>query len=418
MAPARPRVSRPAARLLVVGALVATAAACTGSDDTETAPTVVTTTTIAPDPRVDDGVLRIGALIPVGDTLIGTSLDSAARDAVEAINEAGGALGSDVELVVEDEGATAATASAAIGSLVADGVDAIVGPSSSLTALGALDDAVAAGIVTCSPTATAIALDDFPDERLFFRSVPADSLQAEALAELADNTGERRVAVVFVDDAYGRPYAEAVTDALDGRQLTVDSIAIPAGVEDFSSGAVGLVDSGADVAIVVGAAGDAARFLDALGQLDFSGLSTILVNDAARDTVVRPVISALPGDLRDRIVGVAPQITIDSDEDAVPFAPQVVDCVNLLALSAIQADSDSPTAIAQQMPSASAGGSVCDTFADCVADLDAGRQIDYNGPTGNAELNREGQTSRARFDVFQFAADGSDSTVRSVTVRS
>ena len=418
MAIARTRAARSAVRLGVVGALLASAAACTGSADTETASTVVTTTTIAPDPRVDDGVLRIGALIPVGDTLIGTSLDAAARDALEAINQAGGALGRDVQLVVEDEGATAATASAAIGSLVDEGVDAIVGPSSSLTALGALDDAVAAGIVTCSPTATAIALDDFPDDRLFFRSIPADSLQAEALAELADNTGERRIAVVFVDDAYGRPYANAIIEALDERQLTVDSIAIPAGVEDFSSGATGLVVSDADVAIVVGAAGDAARFLDALGQLDFSGLSTILVNDAARDTVVRPVISALPADLRDRIVGVAPQITIDTDEDAVPFAPQVIDCMNLLTLSAIQAGSDSPTAIAQQMPSASAGGSVCATFADCVADIDAGRQIDYNGPTGNAELNREGQTSRARFDVFQFAADGSDSTVRSVTVRS
>ena len=61
-------------------------------------------------------------------------------------------------------------------------VDAVVGPTSSLVALGALGDLMAADVLTCSPTASAQALDDYPDRDLFFRTVPSDSLQAAAIA--------------------------------------------------------------------------------------------------------------------------------------------------------------------------------------------------------------------------------------------
>ena len=39
-----------------------------------------------------------------------------------------------------------------------------------------------AGVVTCSPSATALALDDYPDNKLFFRTVPSDSLEMVAIA--------------------------------------------------------------------------------------------------------------------------------------------------------------------------------------------------------------------------------------------
>ena len=41
---------------------------------------------------------------------------------------------------------------------------------------------VGRGLVACSPTAAAMALDDFPDRGLFVRTIPSDSLQAAAIA--------------------------------------------------------------------------------------------------------------------------------------------------------------------------------------------------------------------------------------------
>ena len=395
------------------------AVGCTTPETSTPESTVAPTTTEAPTPREIDDVLRIGALLPGGDTFVGASLESSVLDAEEAINEAGGVFGTDIVVTVRDEGTTTATASAAIASLLGDGVDAIIGPSSSLTTLGALDDAVAAEVVTCSPTATAIALDDFPDDRLFFRTIASDSLQAAALAEVAEDTGERDVAIVYLDDAYGRPYAEAVTEELRSLDLdVVASVPVAVGDDNVTDDIDLVVGSGARVAIVVGAPADAARFLDAIGRSDSRALTDVIVNDSVRDAVVRPVIVTLPTSLRTIITGVAPQITV-RDEDGVsgpPFEPQVTDCMNLIALAAMEAEYDLPKLIAQQMPSISSGGSVCTSFAECADELGQNQQIDYRGPTGVTELNREGETAQARFETFEFDDTGVDTVIGTRTV--
>ncbi|WP_158412429.1 ABC transporter substrate-binding protein [Ilumatobacter nonamiensis] len=400
-------------------------AACTGGDDATPPPSVVTTTTEVIPPRVNDDVLKIGALIPAGNTVVAEFLTVALEDAIDRVNDAGGVLGSDVEVFIEDEGATAATASQAIEELIADGVDAIIGPTSSNTAIGALDTAVADGIVTCSATATSIALDDYPDEGLFFRSIATDSLQANAIAQQAQATGASNVAIVHVDDAYGRPYADAVEDALS--PIAVETIPLAVDDDDLSDDIDDLVAASPQAAIILGSGDDIATVLGEMARRDDVTVQTIIVNDDARRTATRPVISVLPEALRSRVVVVAPQVELrtaaaveaptstsaeDSDEDAPivdpPFGPQVTDCVNLLALSAIQGQSDSPSVIAGQMSSVSDGGDVCSDFQSCTDRLAAGAEIDYAGPLGITVLDRNGDPSRAFFDIIRFDDDGSD----------
>ena len=43
-----------------------------------------------------------------------------------------------------------------------------------MIALGTLDDIVSSGTLSCSPTASALALDEFPDDGLFFRTGPSE----------------------------------------------------------------------------------------------------------------------------------------------------------------------------------------------------------------------------------------------------
>ena len=45
---------------------------------------------------------------------------------------------------------------------------------------------------------------------LTVRASSSDSLQAAAIAGATDQTGAQRVTIVYVDDSYGRPFAEAV----------------------------------------------------------------------------------------------------------------------------------------------------------------------------------------------------------------
>ncbi len=185
--------------------------ACSGSDDTRVDETVVdTTTTTQPARAGSDGRLVIGALLPLTDTLLGEPMVAAVEAAVDRINDAGGVLDLQVRLTVADEGSSTASATAAIQTLLDRDVDAVIGPASSLIALSTLDELVSAGKVVCSPTASALALDGFPDDDLFFRTVPSDSLQARAIAGTADQTGAQRVTIAYVDDSYGRPFADAV----------------------------------------------------------------------------------------------------------------------------------------------------------------------------------------------------------------
>ena len=403
---------------MTVIAAVAFITACTGGGGSEPSATVATTTTEAATPRLNDGVLTIGALIPSGDTGIDTALRASFENAIDTINEVGGVLGNDVEHVIIDEGQSAASASQAIEDLVEAGVDAIMGPASSNTTLGALDVAVSNGIVTCSPTATSIALDGFPDDGLFFRSIATDSLQAIAIAEEAQATGAGTVAIVHVDDAYGRPYADAVDDAL-GDDIAVETIAIPVDDDDLTDELDLLVEFSPQVLISVGNGEDTASLLQAMGERDDLSVPRIFVNDAARSAASRPVIAGLSSTIRNPVLVIAPQIVLRDSAvtaDDVPFGPQVTDCVNLIALSAIQGNSDSPEMIAGQMSSVSDGGPVCRDFASCALRLADEQEIDYDGPTGITDLGRDGDPSRAFFDLFRFASTGSDIFVRSIAV--
>ena len=133
---------------------------------------------------------------------------AAVEAAIQTINRGGGVLGRAVEHEVVDEGAGTGP-----DELLAADVDAIIGPASSNVALSQLSTIVQPGngVVTCSPMATALALDDFPDNGLFFRTAPSDSLQMAAIARQARITG--------VTSGCVKPAYERITSAVNSSRL-------------------------------------------------------------------------------------------------------------------------------------------------------------------------------------------------------
>ncbi len=409
--------------LVAVIALTAVLDACSSDDDRIVDDTVAeSTTTTVPPTVTSDGRLVIGALLPLTDTLLGEPMAEAVEIAVDRINTAGGVLDQRVRLIVADEGSSTATASASIQTLLDRDVDAIIGPASSLIALSTLDEMVSAGKLVCSPTASALALDGFPDNDLFFRTVPSDSLQARAIAAAADQTGAQRVTIVSVDDAYGRPFADAVAASLANEVIAdVERISFSADDDDLSDEAAMLADSDTQVMVLLADGEDGTRFLEALDDNDTSGLATIVVNDALRNPTAPQRIQGLDPELRAKIVGLAPQA--ESGDPDAPFDPpglfaaNAYDCANLIALAAVRAGSDAPRDIARRFAQISVSGSACDTFAKCVETISSGLEIDYNGPSGVTDLLiRTGDLSRATFDRFVFDESGRDVLQRSVVV--
>jgi hypothetical protein len=139
------------------------------------------------------------------------------------------------------------------------------------------------------------------------------------------------------------------------------------------------------------------------------------VNDALAgvDLSDRP---DLIGDGSRSVVGVAVDSRAGRDEvstylepsatDVPPLSAALIDCFNLLALAADFSGSDVGAEFMPQVIAASRGGSACRTYRECIDIIEAGRNIDYNGPTGTLSLDANGDPSVASFITFGFGADG------------
>jgi branched-chain amino acid transport system substrate-binding protein len=418
--------------MLAVGGLIALAAGC---ESDSAAPAFTPAPTVAPVIHEEDGVLRIGVLIPQdsANADIGDAIGRAVSLAEHQIDDTGGVNGQFIQVLRANESGGGVGVDPAVATLLDAGVDAIVGPASSLDALASLGEIVDAGVVACSPTASAGLLDNFPDKGLFFRTIPSDSLQAVAIADQVNLTGATEATVVYIDDDYGQLFDDAVEAALRGQNIepsqsvtyTPDNIGI-------ASAAKQVADKGNHVVVVIGDATSGQLMVAAIDSAypkDPTGVLSprYVVNDAMR----RPPTSAQPmaASLGARIFGISP-VAFSSNVDFLadlgttadnpsPYAANAYDCVNLIALAALAAGGGvtQPAAIAAQIPSVSASGSPCMTFAECSADLLNASNINYDGPGGRLTIGANGDLTDADFDVFGFDEAGRDysRTIRPAT---
>jgi ABC-type branched-subunit amino acid transport system substrate-binding protein len=75
-----------------------------------------------------------------------------------------------------------------------------------------------------SPSATSSALSTVPDQGLFFRTSPSDSLQAQAIADVIMRGGAQKVFLVARDDTYGQGLEKDLTAALTSNGIPKTSI--------------------------------------------------------------------------------------------------------------------------------------------------------------------------------------------------
>lgn len=421
-APRRP--VRAALACLVAGTVVG---ACS---DSEAPAATLPPTTVAPSTtvRIDDGEFVIGVVAPTSGAAagIGASVRDGVKMAIGLVNESGGVGGRPVRLLERDEGDNPAAAGLAIQDMVELGADAIIGPTSSLNLLATLGSAVDNGLLVCSPTATAMALDDFPDDGLFVRTVPSDSMQAAAIGALVEQTGNERISIVHIDDDYGRGLAAAVDAAITARGSSVVSVTAFSATEASIAAVVDRI--GVDDAEVVVVLADGSSGPAVITAIDDAADDTpsgdgerpeplFVVNDAIR----RPLDQTAPfdADLAGRIIGVSPVTypgddfllalheRVDPDTDG-PFAENAYDCAVAMSLAAEAAGGTTPREIAAMLANVTTSGTQCSTYAECLDDLQAGRNIDYDGPGSSFGLGLDGELTNAYFDRFTFDVSGRD----------
>ena len=199
-------------------------------------------------------MLRIGTLFPAtgAAAYIGPAQAAGAALAIADVNAAGGVGGAPVELLARDSGEAATTTlEASFADLVTGGVDVAIGPSSSLLAARAIPLAVEAGIAVISPAATFPALTAADDDGYFFRTIPAYGHQGLALGQVLSESGPVDVALLYVDDEFGRALAPTLAAGLEEHGSTLAlSEGIPPGTGDLSIVLGQLTDAAPDVVVL------------------------------------------------------------------------------------------------------------------------------------------------------------------------
>jgi branched-chain amino acid transport system substrate-binding protein len=373
-----------------------------------------------------DGQLKIGVLLPssgAGDT-IGEPMIRAVAIAVQDINDAGGVFGRDVLYVTQDEGTTSITAANAFEQLIDAHVDAIVGPASSRIALSLIDRIRRNQVLTCSPTATAIALSDRNDDGYFIRTVPSDALQARVLRDQIITTGRRATAIVYPNDDYGTRFANALKTDLETEVTVTLHTYDPANPSDVAQVATATAaDAPKTDPRTIAVLGDksAATMIAALRNLGLGPPATpVFVDDGMRHPDVSST-SNVSADVLEGVTGASaladpiPSATgsatatdwyrkkfaAAAPDTPIDFSAYAYDCTTLIALAAQIAQTDDGARMRQPAIDASRTGQPCHNYDDCLTALNGKLDIDLDGASGDIDLDPSGDPTRGQFDVFQ-----------------
>ncbi|CAN5903029.1 ABC transporter substrate-binding protein [soil metagenome] len=415
-----------------------------GNGDGETTETTIAEA-VAPEDnegRTDgDGSLVLGVVLPQSGDLaeLGPAMIGGARMAERDINEAGGVLGSDIELIVRDDGGGSNDdlAITAVDELINnDGVDGIVGAAATGTSLAIVDRVTSSGTVQCSPSNTGSDLTGIDDGGLYFRTAPVDNLQAQALAQAITEDGHENVALIVQNSDYGVGFANFLEPALtDSGVQVVENITYEAEGTAIDTEVQQVVGSEPDAVALIGYPEDGGRVLAEMAtQGAGAGDLPIYVTDGLQSNELFQNVDESDPSSTEGIKGTAASAAPEDGASFFPdafaeFAPEVAspiysaqayDCVVLMALAAATTESDAPFDIASEIINVSGGESddaeACETYEDCVALLDEDSDINYDGAAGAGDFNEYGEPSAGEYEVYEFGAEGEFAEVSRVVV--
>lgn len=423
----RTMVAKSAAALGVVSLLLA---ACGGSSDSAessaapASPAASTEASTAASAAASAGACKndtliIGTLLPqTGDlAFLGPPEFAGVDKAVKEIDAAGGVLGKPVTKIDGDSGDTSTDiASQTVDSHLSQGVQAIIGAASSGVSLTVIDKITSNGVLQMSPANTSPALTTYEDNGLYWRVAPSDALQGAVIAQTAIDAGITKAAVIARQDAYGegleKAFVKNFTEA--GGSVTSEILYDPAAASFEAE--VTEIKGGKPEAVVVVGFEESTKVLQEMikqgvGPKDLQvylvdgNISTEAYKDFPKDTM-KGVIATVPSGEKDLTAFNESLKEINPDLTDFAYGAQSFDAVNLIALAAEAAGCADGTAIASKLADvAGNGGEKCETYADCLALIKAGTDIDYEGVTGPTDFNQYGDPKSATISINEYSSN-------------
>jgi ABC-type branched-subunit amino acid transport system substrate-binding protein len=270
-------------------------------------------------------------------------------------------------------------------------------------------------VIHFSPANTSPTFTTYDDKGLYFRTAPSDLFQGAVLAELAANDGSTKPAVMALQDAYGEGLANAFEGNFTaaGGSLAGDVVIYDPQAASFEAEVGQIKSANPDSVVLIGFEESKKIVQELIKQgigpdkvqlyLVDGNLSNTLGEDLP-EGILEGTKGTLPGaQASDEFQ--AKLLEVDSTLKDFSYAAESYDAVVVLALAAEAAKSDCGTDIATKMVEVTNGGTVCTEYADCLAKLQAGEDIDYDGQSGPIAFDENGDPSLATMGVYEFGAD-------------
>lgn len=376
------------------------------------------TPTQPPTPTEDggDGVLKIGTLLPeTGDlAFLGPPEFAGTELAVQEINDAGGVLGADVEITQGDSGDTnTEIAKTTTTKELADGVDVIVGAASSGVSFTVIDQITSANVIQISPANTSPDFTCYDDNGMYFRTAPSDVLQGRVLADALIEEGAESVFIIARQDPYGEGLQRYTKEALEESGVDVETSLYDTNASEFAAEVDEMSSFNADAYVVVGFA-ESDQILKEMITKGIGPDAKIVygtdgnIGNALGENFPGGELKGMKGTLpsaeltdefRDRM------LEVDSELTDFTYGPESYDAVIITALAAEVAESDDPVAIANELNGVTRDGEKCTNFADCVALIKDGKDIDYDGAGGPYTFGPAGEPTEASFAIQEYGDD-------------
>jgi branched-chain amino acid transport system substrate-binding protein len=426
----------------VLGVASLALAACSSGDEaateetaaaetTEAAPAEETATAeeTAAEEACANTTLVVGSLLPAtGDlAFLGPPEFAGVEKAIAEIDAAGGVLGQPVTYIEGDSGDTSTDiASQTVDSHLSQGVQAIIGAASSGVSLTVIDKITSNGVVQISPANTSPALTTYPDNGLYFRVAPSDVLQGAVLANTAIDKGITKLAVVARQDPYGEGLKDATVKDFEaaGGTVTFNEVYDPAATS-FEAEVAAVKASGPEAVAVIGFEETVKLLQEMIKQgvgpkdipifLVDGNISTTAYADFPKNTM-KGVIATVPSGEADLTAFNESLLEVDPELTDFAYGAQAYDATMLVALAAQAAGCADGASIAEFLPQvAGNGGEQCSTWADCVALLDAGTDIDFQGVTGPVDFNEFGDPAEGTISINEYSSNTEFAEIGKVT---
>ena len=377
--------------------------------------------------------LTIGGLFYEGNLHSSDRRRDALKLAIEDVNNAGGVLGSDVvleeELVAHTDGrATDQSLQEAVNRLAEKDVDAVVTALISDDQLRLPD--LPGGLVQISGNQTSSELSG-SDRGRYLRTIPSDALQGRLIADRVIATNPNTTVLLRES---GSSYGDSLAEAYQARLVELG--AGPASEEVYSQVDDDLLDAviagGADSVVFFGFDADAAALVLGLASRQRLEGVDLWLSDASDDVATKVAERGGAVELLNgaRLIYPSPDSsrrTADEFQNRVnesasgstetfafTYLPEIYDAATLIALAASSARCDGASEFADHIAFSSTAGAKCGSFETCHELLRSGEDpnIDYDGVSGDVDLNDTGDLQRGGYRLDTFGNDGIDESKR------